>query len=87
MCFGINPVSVGAICCQGFCAAGSASKRLMKKDVKVGYGILAVFFCLALALVMFVLSDWFSFLASWVGCGELKGNDQVTCIATYSAFR
>lgn len=87
MCFGINAVSVASICCQGFCAAGSASKRLMKKDVKVGYGILLVFFSLVLSLIMFVVSDWFSFLASWVGCGDFKGNAQVTCIATYSAFR
>jgi hypothetical protein len=83
----ISAVNVATLCCRGFCAAGSGAKRLMKKDVKVGYGILAIFFCLGLALIMFVLSDWFSFTAKWFGCGDYTGNAQVTCIAVNSAFR
>lgn len=71
MCFGLNVLSVGELCCRGFCVAGSSSKRLMKKDVKVGYGILSVFFCLALTVVMFVLSDWFDFFASYIGCDKV----------------
>ena len=67
--------------------AGSSSKRLMKKDVKVGYGILSVFFCVLLALVMFVLSDWFDFLASYINCDKVTNGQEATCIATNSAFR
>lgn len=68
MCYGFNPLMVANLCASGFCAAGKASKRLMKKDVKVGYGILSVFFCIGLTFIMFVLSDWFNFLGSYVGC-------------------
>jgi hypothetical protein len=59
----------------------------MKKDVKVGYGILSVFFCLSLAVVMFLLSDWFSFFASYIDCDKVPKGQETTCIATNSAFR
>lgn len=72
MCFGLGTLfSVGEICCRGFCVAGSSSKRLMKKDVKVGYGILSIFFCLFLAIFMFLLADWFSFFSSYIGCDKV----------------
>lgn len=87
MCFGFNILSVSELCCRGFCMAGNSSKRLMKKDVKVGYGILSIFFCVSLTIVMFFLADWFDFLAEYVGCNKVPSGQQTTCIATNSAFR
>ena len=83
MCLG-SVLRVGSLCLSGICAVGSNSKRLMKKDVKVGYGVLALFFAGLLALLMFVLSDWINFLGDWIGC---KGGSQKACIGVSSAFR
>jgi hypothetical protein len=58
---------------------------MMKKDVKVGYGILALFFAFCLAILMFVLADNLDFLMVWVGCNETEA--QASCLGLSAAFR
>ena len=84
MCIG-SALRVASLCASGLCVVGSGSQRLMKKDVKVGYGILALFFAVLLALVMFVFSDWINFVGDWIGC--TSSSSQKACIGVSAAFR
>lgn len=85
MCLAGSAIRITELCARGLCAVGSGSSRLMKKDVKVGYGLLALFFAICLSIVMFFLSDWLSFAASWVGCDESSA--EASCLGLSAAFR
>lgn len=85
MCLAGSAIRITELCLRGVCMAGSGSRRLMKKDVKVGYGLLALFFAVCLAILMFFVADWLSFAASWVGCDE--SSSESSCLGLSSAFR
>jgi len=85
MCLAGSACRIAELCTRGLCAVGSGSKRMMKKDVKVGYGILALLYAFLLGLLMFFLSDWLSFLSVWVGCNEK--DVQSSCLGLSAAFR
>ena len=52
MCVG-SVLRIGCMVASGICMAGQQTSRLMKKDVKMAYGIMILFFSLLLLVILY----------------------------------
>lgn len=59
---------------QGMCWLGGGATKLMKKDVKMAYGILLMFYCALLFVLLFWVSGWLSFATKMIGCEGQDGS-------------
>ena len=84
MCIGTS-FRLLACAASGFCFVGSGSAKLMKQDVKVGYGLLSVLYCALLFLMIFFGSSYIDFASSFISCP--KNIDLKVCLGVSSAFR
>lgn len=70
---------------SGLCFAGQGATNLMKKDVKMGYGILLLFFSAILFVLVFFGGQWLSYFSLLVNCPS--GDSMASCLGLSSVFR
>ena len=69
----------------GLCMLGGETTRIMKKDVKLAYGILVLFYSALLMFILYFGSRWLHFAQIFVSCPN--GADLNTCLGLASVYR
>ena len=64
---------------------GGETTRIMKKDVKLAYGILVLFYSALLMFILYFGSRWLHFAQIFVSCPN--GADLNTCLGLASVYR
>ena len=70
---------------SGICMAGQQTTRLMKKDVKMAYGLMILFFSLLLLVILYYGAQYLHFAKLFVKCPDGASLD--TCMGLASVFR
>lgn len=84
MCLG-NAIRLADCCARGLCFVGSSSARVMKKDVKMGYGMLHILFSAFLFILMYFGTQYLGWAQGFIGCPT--GPSQESCLGLSSAYR
>lgn len=64
---------------------GNQTARLMKKDVKMAYGLLVLFFSALLLLILYFASGYLSFARIFINCPD--GAELDTCLGLSAVYR
>lgn len=84
MCIGII-LRFASCAGKGICLFGNHSSRLMRKDIKIGYGLLTLIFSVFIFALIFFLNGWIDFAGSYFGCPS--GDGLAACLGLGAAFR
>lgn len=84
MCIGIL-CSACSVIGTGLCCVGTHTSRLMKKDVKMGYGLLILFFSSFLMLILYFGSRYLHFAGKFINCPNDESLD--SCLGLSSVYR
>jgi len=84
MCIGVV-LRLLSCCGSGVCLFGNHSSKLMRKDIKIGYGLLQLVYSVIIFLMIYFLIGTIDFLGTFIGCPS--GDDLRICLGISSAFR
>ena len=84
MCFGVTGLACSCLS-RGLCAFGSGSRSLMKKETKIGYGIMLMFFSLVLFVMLFFLQGTLAWAEGFIGCPS--GDTETACLGISAVYR
>ena len=70
---------------KGTCCLGNHSSKMMRKDIKVAYGVNMLFFATLIFLLLYFGSGIINFLAGFIGCPN--DGDLDACLGLSAAFR
>lgn len=84
MCVG-SLLRIACMIGSGACFLGSQTTRLMKKDVKMAYGIMVLFFSAILMFILYFGSKYLHFAKLFVNCPD--GADLDSCLGLASVYR
>lgn len=84
MCVG-SVLRVACMVGSGLCMCGSQTTRLMKKDVKMGYGLLVLFYSALLMLILYFGSKYLHFAKLFVNCPDGASLD--SCLGLAVVYR
>ena len=70
---------------KGSCFLGNHSSKMMRKDIKIAYGVFMLFFATSIFLMLYFGSGVINFLSGFIGCP--KDGNLDACLGLSAVFR
>jgi len=80
-----SALRIGCLVCSGICMVGSQTTKLMKKDVKMAYGMMVLFFSVLLVGILYVGAKYLSFAKLFMNCPD--GAQLDSCLGLSAVYR
>lgn len=84
MCFE-SAIRVACMIGSGLCLAGNQTVKLMKKDVKMAYGLLVLFFSVLLLVIVYWGGKYLNFASNFINCPNDVSLD--VCLGLSAVYR